>query len=193
MVTLDPEWEAVSPIFLFRPPHFPAKPKGHHTSTMRFLSRLSFLLSAGQALGIPRTFHDDSFGRAQDGPKLAQMSTPLRAVPRGLRTPLPFDEDIFDPTYVVSNPSRDCGRSIHTLKISSTWNEPLNFTLVERNHARPFEIRRRSRPPCRDHTGYFDLPRAGHTSPTSRPSEKQRYALDRSLRSEPRPPVLRRD
>ena len=94
----------VSPIFVFRPLHFTAKPKGYHTSTMLFLIRLSFLLSAGQAIGIPRAFNDNSFGRAQEGSKLAQATTPLSTVPRGLRTPLPFDEYIFDPTGVVSNP-----------------------------------------------------------------------------------------
>ena len=114
----------VSPIFVFRPPHSSAKPKGCHTSTMLSLIHLSFLLSAGQAIGIPRAFHDNSFGQGQDGSKLAQASTTLRDVPRGLRTPLPFDEDIFDPTYAVSNPSREYGRPTHPLTIFSAWNNP---------------------------------------------------------------------
>ena len=70
---------------------------------------LSFLLSAGQAVRIPRV----SLDNIQNGTALAQAPTPLRAVPRGVKTPLPFDEDIFDPTHVVSNPSRDCGWCTH--------------------------------------------------------------------------------
>lgn len=72
---------------------------------MLFLIRLYFLLRlyAGQAIGTPRVSPDDSFGKDKNGSVLAQAPTPLRVDLRGFRTPLPFDEDIFDPTYVVSN------------------------------------------------------------------------------------------
>jgi len=72
---------------------------------MLFLIPLSILLSAGQAIWIPRVFPDNDFGQDQNGSALAQAPTPLRAIARGLKTPLPFDEDIFDPTHVVSDPS----------------------------------------------------------------------------------------
>jgi hypothetical protein len=73
---------------------------------MLFLLHLSFLLSAGQAIRIPRySLHDDLGQDQSDGPVLAQIPTALGAIPRGFRTPLPFDEDVFDPTHVVSNPS----------------------------------------------------------------------------------------
>ena len=71
----------------------------HH---MLFLVHLSFL-SAGQAIGIPRISLDNASGRERpDRSALEATLLPL-AVSRGFRTPLPFDEDVFDPTYVVSN------------------------------------------------------------------------------------------
>lgn len=98
--------ELVSPLswthFVFRVSCFPPKTKRYCASKM-LLIRLSFLLSAGQAIGLPQVFPDNGFGRNQNGTALTQVPTPLRAVLRGFRTPLPFDEDIFDPTYVVSN------------------------------------------------------------------------------------------
>ena len=149
------------------------KPNQRYRSPeMLLLIHLSFLLSAGQAIGIPRVFPGNGFGREGNKSVLAQAPTSLKSVPRGLRTPLPFDEDIFDPTHVVSmNPSRDW-RCTHLLTTLSTPNERLNFTLVERDHTCPVEIRRCSRPPSRDYTGNFDRPHAENTDPTSRRSEE---------------------
>jgi len=101
---------------------------------MSFLVPLSLLLSAGQAIGIPRVPPDNGSGQGQNGSALAQAQMPLSAVPRGFRTPSPFDEDIFDPTHVVSNSSQGYILCADPFTTRSTLNDPLDFTSVKRNY-----------------------------------------------------------
>ena len=109
---------------LFLTLHFSAK-TNYFASKMMLLSiRLSFLFATGQAIWISPAFPNNGSRQDQNGSALAQAPTPLRAVLRGLRAPLPFDEDIFDPVHVVSNSSRDCGLRAHSLV---TLDEPLDF------------------------------------------------------------------
>jgi hypothetical protein len=166
--------------------------KPHITGSreMLLLIYLSFLLSAGQAIGIPQPFPSSGFAQDQNWSVLVQAPTPPRAVSRGFRNPLPFDEDIFDPTHVVSNPSRDHSQCTQP---QSPQLEPLNLSLVvKRDHSRPLEIRRRSQLPRWDYATYFNRTYAEYTNPTPGCSEGQHHAPDRPLRPKPRPPVLRR-
>ena len=71
---------------------------------MLLLIRLSFLLSAGQAIGIPR-IPSNEFVQDWADSALARELVPRGTIPRGFRTPIPLDEDVFDPTHVVSNTS----------------------------------------------------------------------------------------
>ena len=75
---------------------------------------LSFLLSAGKATGVPRMFPGTNFERDRNISALVQAPMPLGTIPRGFRTPLPLDDDIFDPTHVVSNPHGTVVTHIHS-------------------------------------------------------------------------------
>jgi hypothetical protein len=148
---------------------------------MLFWIRLSFLLSASQAIGVPRAFLDSNLEQARNASTLAQAPALSMAIPRGLKAPLPFDEEIFDPTHVVSDPPRDCRWCTQSLITRPVPNDSLNYTTVKGNYACPFEIRRRSQPPRRDYIGYLNRLHAEYPNPNSGSPEKQRYAPDRPL------------